>query len=519
MEYYGNRLCISYGELTDGIMCGATLRKNVERGRIEQVRRGHYGEAALYAVDTLPLKYRTEVYRRNPDMKEKAESKPFEDSIEPDGEAMMYYDGYTLSDGRHLPRSVQEECANSAAIMNAFGRMITQANSHRKRQSKGALRVTEFWKKAAAALPRIGDKWPNTLPQNARRLQGKYNEYKKEGYEAFISGKWENSNSAKIDSEDKQAIMMQILAHHNNFDNATAARFYNNVAREKGWQEVSASTVANWKAKTDLTTSAWRRGATNFRNEKSMQVKRARPTMPMLMWTLDGWDCELLYQKTEMDKKGHMVTSYTNRLTLEVVLDPMNDYPIGYAIGRQETPELIKAALMDAEKHTRALFGRMLRVNQLQADNYQHKAMLPYYRVVADKVTFARVKNAKAKVVEPYFGHINKTYCKLFNNWSGYGVTSNPKNQPNSDALNQLRHTFPTEDEVRGQIDKIMAMERKMKGREMMEKFAMLPEERLLDMPRETYLHYFGLGTGYRNAMEGSGLKPTLLGVPLDCGS
>ena len=58
---------------------------------------------ALYAVDSLPLKWRTEVYRRYPDLQERAESKEFVDTIEPDAKALDYFQTYKLADGRNLP--------------------------------------------------------------------------------------------------------------------------------------------------------------------------------------------------------------------------------------------------------------------------------------------------------------------------------------------------------------------------------------------------------------------------------
>ena len=157
MEYYGNTLCISHAELTAGIMSKPCVDAMVRRGKVQQVRRGCNGTPALFAVDSLPLKYRTEVYRRYPDAQEKADSKPFVEAIEPDGEAMQFYADYVLADGRHLSNEKQTEYANNCAIMNAFRLCIDRANSHRIRQSKAKIKLGEFWTKAAAALPRISD--------------------------------------------------------------------------------------------------------------------------------------------------------------------------------------------------------------------------------------------------------------------------------------------------------------------------------------------------------------------------
>lgn len=515
MEYYANTLCISHSELAEFISVG-NLQKMSQRGKVTRVRRGCNETPALFAVDSLPLKYRVEIYRRYPDAQEKADSKPFMDSIEPDGKAMMYYAEYVLSDGRHLPTDKQVEYANNCAILNAFGRVIDESNSHRIRQSKPRLNKSEFWAKAAAALPRLSDEYPNSLPNNPRRLGMKYAEYKRDGYEVMISKKFLNKNAGKVDSPEKEGLLYGLISHHNNLDNAFIAKAYNAVAEVKGWDSITASAVGVWREKSDLITSAGRLGVSNFRNHKSMQVKRSRPTAPFLMWTLDGWDVELLYQSTKTDSRGHSVTTYHNRLTVVVVLDPCINYPIGFAIGTHETPELITAALRDAAKHSEELFGVMLRANQIQCDHYAIKAMTPLYNVMGDKLTPARVKNAKAKVVEPYFAHLNKTYCKLFNNWSGYGVTTDPKRQPNSEALNKLRHTFPDEAGVREQITRIMEQERRSKVEQLRAMMEFLPAERRLPLSREQFLLNFGAETGFKNAIEGCGLRPTLLGVKRD---
>ena len=513
---YNNALCISHAELTDGIISNANVIKLRQRGQITQVRRACYGTSALYVVESLPVQYRAEVYRRYPDLKERAESKPFVESVEADGKAMQYFADYVLSDGRHLTTEKQAEYANNCAVLNAFATLLERANSHRMRQSKKKVNQGEFWTKAAAALPRLSDRWPNSLPNSARRLRMKYAEYLKEGYECMISKKYQNKNAAKVSEDVQEAVLTQLIGHHNNLDNTDVAEYYNKVAEMQGWPQITASAVGVWREKLDLVTAAGRRGATNFRNERTMQVKRKRPTAPFLMWTLDGWDVELLYQQTVEDKNGHRVTTYCNRLTVEVVLDPCCNYPIGYAIGTHETPALIAEALRNAARHSMELTGEMLRSNQIQCDHYGIKTMQELYMVMSDKLTPARVKNAKSKVIEPYFKDLNKKYCKKFNNWSGYGVTTDPKKQPNSEALNMIRHSFPDEEGVRKQIHLMMQYERQSKHEQFMKMLQNLPADRRLPLTKENYLLYFGATTGLTNAMEGSGLRPTLLGIKRD---
>ena len=65
MEVYNNRLCATYDDFA-GIISYDAIQKSVQRGRIEQVRRACNGMEALFAVDSLPVKYKNEVYRRYP---------------------------------------------------------------------------------------------------------------------------------------------------------------------------------------------------------------------------------------------------------------------------------------------------------------------------------------------------------------------------------------------------------------------------------------------------------------------
>lgn len=516
MEIIDGITCISAEELTGRIITTANLKALVRKNQVKRVQRGGNGRVALYAVESLPMKWRTEVYKRYPDLQEQAESKEFLDTITPDGAAFDFFQGYQLSDGRHLPEDKVLEYSSNAAIMNAFRRCWDAHVSKRQRSGKKATAAKDFWKRAAAALPRLADSFPHSLPGSPRRLQMKMAEYVRDGYVSFISGKFLNGNAAKVASDEQEQVITALLAHHNNLPDTLVAEGYNRIAEAKEWKPITAGAVAVWREKLGTVIRAGRLGVSNFRNNVTMQVKRSRPTTPFLMWSLDGWTVELLYQTTKPDKKGHNVTTYTNRLTMVVVLDVFNDYPIGYAVGTHESPALIKEALRDAAKHSQALTGSMLRANQVQSDRYAIKTMADLYAVMGDKVTPAQAHNAKAKPVEPYFNYLNTHYCIRCNNWSGFGITSNPKRQPNSDALNRMRHSFPDEAGLRAQIGEMMRLERMAKYEAFMAGFANLKPEHRLPLSRESYLLNYGAETGFKNVLEGCGLRPTILGVKRD---
>jgi hypothetical protein len=285
---------------------------------------------------------------------------------------------------------------------------------------------------------------------------------------------------------------------------------------EEAWKPITGRAVGYIRDKYGLTTTAARRGTNEFYNNKAMQVKRIAPSAPLLYWSADGWDVELLYQKTAINGKGNRVTTYSNCVTLVCVLDAFNKYPVGYAIGDHETPELIKEALKDAANHTRELFGNRMRTCQFQSDHYGLKTLMPYYAAMGDKVTPARVHNAKAKVIEPYFNYLNKTYCQWYENWSGFGITSRKDKQPNWELQNKNRHHFPDLQGIVSQIRSIMEQERAKKREVYLKGFELTSQERCLTLSDESYLLHFGSDTGRTNRLEGSGLHPTIGGVRRD---
>jgi len=139
--------------------------------------------------------------------------------------------------------------------------------------------------------------------------------------------------------------------------------------------------------------------------------------------------------------------------------------------------------------------------------------MTPIYNAVSKILTPAKVKNAKAKVIEPYFGQLNKKYCQQMQNWSGFGITSNKNKQPNTDFLNANKHTFPDREGCYKQIESIIGAERNEKLKHYLLLWQNLPQEKKIPLSEEEYLFHFGAETGFKNTLEGNGLLVTIEGV------
>lgn len=509
---------INYKDLVPDVMSYEALKKLCQRGKVRRVVMGGNGREAMYDVESLPVRYRREVYRRYPDLAERQRSEGLMDLIEPNAAAEHYYATYLLGEattderkgGRHLPVAKQREYANNCAILDAIDVQLAKlTDDDGVKKSK-----TEFWAEMAESMPRLKERYPNSLPENARSLQRKYTLYKREGFGSMVHKLYQNTNATKILTEEQDAVLLVLVTQYNNLEDTRIASLYNSIAASQSpcWSTITASTVRNWRKSHPQETAYGRLGATKFRASKSMQVRRSKPTAPFLHWSLDGWTAELLYQKRTERKSGTVVT-YHNRLTMVVVLDTSCDYPMGYAIGDHETPELIKEALRNAALHSRELTGEMLRACQIQSDRYAIKKMSELYSKAGQWVTPAAARNAKAKPIERYFGYLNNTYCKVLHNWAGYGITTDPDKQPNSEAKNALRHCFPDEAGCRQQLMGIIEAERAQKRGELLELLTRLPDKYRLPMTRADYLLAYGETTSRTIQLEGCGVRPQLLGV------
>lgn len=410
-----------------------------------------------------------------------------------------------LPNGQSIPMDDMAKY-REACMWLAF---LTTCDKKVRIKQQGYTSSTKFWEDVCFCLDKQGVK----LPGSYTKLREKIRIYKEQGVACVIDARTcTNNNAAKVYEEEQLGVLVTLIGNPKNLDCAQIARVYNEVATVKGWETITTTTVWNYKQKYDLETYAGRNGLQAFRNNVAMQVKRSGPQNPMSFWSLDGWDAELYYQMQTTDSKGHKVTTYHNRLTVVVVLDAYNKYPIGYAIGDRESANLIQLALKDAMDHTRGLLGAYYKPLQTQSDHYAMKQMTPYYEALSKHFTPARVKNAKAKPIERYFHYLNKTYFQLlFGNWSGQGVKC--KGQPNIDYLDANKKKFPDRTGCMQQIISVLEKEREVKRAEFTERWIQVSEENRLPLTRENYLYLFGTRHTETNRLQGDGLTPTLLGI------
>lgn len=499
-----NITCVTFSELVgSGLMSSDVYNNNIRRGKIRRVVPGGNGREALVDYNSLPGDIKNSICEMFGDPRESYAREVFEGNVVTNYKAREFFAEYMLADGRFLPFDIQEKYSRNVEVLDALIKMSNDSRAYCKALGGNN---KALWTNLSNTCNELSVTLGHDLPRNERRLRLKVKEYQVKGFECLISGKFLNKNSAKVADIEQEATIRELLRKHNNFDNVQIADLYNFFGEKMGWDEITASTVGNYRKRFEMETVAFRRGTSTFDNTKSMMVKRSAPVLPLVYWSADGWDVELVYQKTNTDKNGRTTTTYHNRLTCVFVLDACGKYPVGFAIGDQESGDLIREAFRNAVKHTQELFGQMHKVGQLQTDNYGRGGLTPFYEALSGKFTPAKIGNAKAKTVEPYFKYLNKTYCQLMPNWSGFGVLSRKESQPNAQWLNSNRHSIPTKEEVIKQIERFIQIERSRKIEAYREAYNELPQEERLILTEQEYFLNLCETTGRTNRLSHEGL-------------
>lgn len=519
MLYYQNHLCISYKELVDktaepnqvgsGVITQNDYRNYKNRNKLIALQNGCRGKEALYSLDLAPADLVNKVKRvYGTDISDIAKRSPLANLYQLDIKAQDYFFTYRKPDGSLLNAEKQRTYTADASALNAVIILLQQNRQSRNSKAGKQPSANIYNDVIIPALQAYKGQWGHKLPLTARSLKERIKGYQESGYAALISGKEGNNNAAKVAEPEHHSMLRRLLSHANNFDYAQVAMMYNQIASANGWKKVTRRTVENFADKNRIYTEGGRKGEVQFDNVLSMQHKRKKPSYPMLMWTVDGWDVELTYQQTQTNKNGHSVTTYHNRLTAVIVLDPCCNYPIGYAIGTHETPALVRQAVRNAINHTAEIFGGVrYRPNQLQSDRYGNGALSPFFEGVTPRYTPAKAKNAKSKIIENWFGmKMNKEHCQYMNNWSGFGATSRPDNQPNAEWKNKIRHSFPDKIGCEKQIHEIIDKLRTASIEQFKERWQSLPETYKLPWTTEQYLYYAGETKERTTKLRGEGI-------------
>jgi hypothetical protein len=298
MEYYNNTLTIEAGWLLEqGIMKKPCYDRLVGRNNLQVVRRGCANTPALVAYEAIPERFRKAIEEKIGDPYKAVRVNQVEIRIEHNQEASSLFEGFRLPDGRFLKQDTRREYYSNAIILDAVHRLLSDKRAKRSALGGHTKRAWDQVCNAVMDLDRT--RYPHALPANPRRLEERYKQYKKEGPACLIHKNFMNKSAAKVNDDVKESFITELLGDPRNLDNEQVRALYNQVADKMNWKVITGSAVAVWRDKLDTTIYAGRRGSVAFSNTKAMQVRRSAPTAPLYYITMDGWEVELLYQKTE----------------------------------------------------------------------------------------------------------------------------------------------------------------------------------------------------------------------------
>lgn len=545
---FNNRVCVFANELIafnpktrigseKGFLTKSNYDKMKSKKQIIVLQRSTPNNSAIVDFETMREDVKRQYNLINGDPRAviatQSQKSLLEEAIVFSNDAFEFYTTkYRYDGGKKLPDAKIDEYTLNVRVLEAI---LYLKDEHRKDVIGTSGPRVNMWEKLctlsnellALRDPHGKPLFPHTLPQNAASLKRKCQEYedacrisREEGYRYLIHKNFGNKSAAVVKDEESEAILHKLISLHNNLNSVQIMEEYNKVAEILDKPLINSPvTVDNYKKKMELTTMQGRKGKKAVANTRKMQIHREAPTQALTYWTLDGWTVELLYQKkvaknkkANGEEKRYMMTTYTNRKTIVVVLDACCKYPIGYAIGDHESPALIREALRNAVRHTKELFGDRYKPLQLQSDNYQKGVMVPFYQAMTKYYTPAALGNAKSKIIEPYFKYLNVQHCQKQGNWSGFGITSDQDNQPNMEVINANRHLIPDEETLMGQIEAMMMKERAMKIKDFMAAWEQTEEARKLPFCDEEYLLLMGETTGRTNHINGDGLRLEMQG-------
>ena len=203
MEYYSNKLCISYNELVDGgIMTASNYNNLTYRKKVKVVRHGGgaNGCCALIAIDSLPTKYKEAVEKMYPGGDEVRIKTWVLSNYEIDQAAIAFFHDRSKT-GIDLDEKKKREYMTNASVLNCCIKLYERA-----RDSQRLFGGKYNWDMMTKTIETLREELEHTLPASTLRFRKKVNDYKRNGYGCLISGKFGNQSARKVDYKTKLLV-------------------------------------------------------------------------------------------------------------------------------------------------------------------------------------------------------------------------------------------------------------------------------------------------------------------------
>lgn len=356
MEFFDNKLCISFRELVDGgIMTVPNYKYMASSGRIKVARRGGgaKGNGALIVIDSLPTSYKEKVEEKYPGGNAVLLRGWIISNYELDQAAVAFFmDWAARQSSDKASDELARKYAINASVLNTCIKLYNRSRDYRKLMGE-----KYDWSMMATTIETLREEFGHDLPASTLRFRKKVNEYKQYGYECLISGKFGNQCARKVDYKTERLVLSITVLPNQPYgsdvhemyisfvcgelevwDLETGEIFNHNDFTDKNGdpKELSESTIRNIlnKPANQVLIEKKRRGWSEFYHEQMPHMHRHSGEFSLSQITMDDVDLP------RRMKGGEYVHAY-------YAYDVVSQCRVGLAYGRDKDEALVVACFRD----------------------------------------------------------------------------------------------------------------------------------------------------------------------------
>lgn len=461
----------------------------------------------LIEFETMKPCYKEMVQKRFGNPYEHVAKEPIRKMVIKDTQAEEFLLAYRFGENKFLPINIVNKYITAASWL----KMLMNAEANKKEIKKQlGLTIAEFWNKVCEIIKSDDIDLPSTY----QRLRQKVSDFQSNKFSSLIHKQFGNDNAKKVSSELAESILLEMLSRPH-FDDSRICIHYNQWALQNEHDEISASTVSNWRRNNLHLIMGEKKGNKEWYNVFGKHIIRKRPSAPLLLVGSDDNDLDLYFQENRVNKKGHAIVNYYHRAKLIVVMDAYNDYILGYAYADEVSADLIRLAYLDAIHHVKDLTGNWHLQHQIQTDRWGKKTLDSFYKSIAKVYTPATARVARGKYIEQAFGKKWHQQLAYYPNYAGHNITAIAKT--NADYIELHKKDFPSKDNAGLQIADFIDKMRNLKNengvtrqQQWIDAFNQSEVSKELPINDEQMLLRYGTHHDYKNTITNRGITPSI---------
>lgn len=371
----------------------------------------------LVEYQKLALNYKEKIIAKFGNPYEHVARQPIFDMVKWDLKAEAFFLVYKYNGNKTLPLDHVKKYTSASSWLN----MLKEATEDKKvLKDRLKLSIDSFYKHVIELV-----KLHNiSLPTSYRRLLAKRAEYDKEGYASMIDWRFGNTMAAKVKDELSESVLLEMIAHGNQYDDVLIAHQYNVWAKANNYEEIHPATVGIHRRKNDHLIIMGREGNAALNGKYLKQVKGFRPSAPLYLVENDDNHLDFLFE--DPDNK-----QASKRYIAMVVTDSYNDLVLGYAyapagtLSEGQSIALVKAAYVNAMYYVRSLTQGWYLPHETKSDRWANKSLSPFYESMGKRVV-AALGNSRRGYIEEFFGSAHWKRCVKLgaNNYSGNNISA-----------------------------------------------------------------------------------------------